>query len=105
MPTDFQDVLSGLVNTSPVHRVTVRESDSGGLSVTLDVQQYRHDIDELAEIESRFRALCPLQFELRRHHVGELFPEVYNQTLFKTAQNQKRLSFHDERREGWIVTY
>jgi phenylacetate-CoA ligase len=106
MPTDFQDLFTGLENTSPVHRVTV----SGGgnddpVLVRVDAQQYRDDASERAMLEERLGRLTrhPTQFHV--HRLGELFPDAYSQHLHRTAQLSKRMAFHDERRRDWIVTY
>jgi phenylacetate-CoA ligase len=105
MPTDFQDLFVGLKNTSPVHRVTVTGGGDDPLSITMDVQQYRSDASELATLGSRLTEMTNHSTQIQAHRIGELFPDIYKQTLYRTTQSSKRMAFHDERRRNWIVTY
>lgn len=105
MPTDFQDLFIGLENTSPVHRVTVTGGGDDPLAIALDVQQYRTDSGELALLQSRLAEMTSHTTAVHVHRIGELFPDVYRQTLYRTTQSSKRMAFHDERRRDWIVTY
>jgi len=105
MPTDFQDLFSGLENTSPVHRVTVSGGGDDPVVVRVDAQQYRDDPAERATLEERLRRLTNHSTQIQVHRLGELFPDAYNQSQHRAAQFSKRMAFHDARRRDWIVTY
>lgn len=106
MPTTFQDLLVDLANVSPIHRVTVSGESTEAMRITLDVQLY--DIDDqsaVAALEARAKAETEIPVTVRTHKFGALFPALYGQDIYRTTQATKSLSFHDERRGEWVVTY
>jgi phenylacetate-CoA ligase len=106
MPTTFQDLLVDLANVSPIHRVAVSGESTEAMRITLDVQLYdADDQSAVADLDARAKTATEIPVAVRAHKFGELFPALYGQDIYRTTQATKSLSFHDERRGEWVVTY
>lgn len=102
-PTDFQDLLIDLKHTSPIHKLVAKGDDE--LLLELHIQQMRPSPEEIEIIEGRIKALTDLPITVTTYKFGELFEDIYNQNFYRTTQKVKTMSFHDERKGEWIVTY
>jgi phenylacetate-CoA ligase len=106
LPATFQDLLVGIDNISPIHRVTVAGDTKDNMEITLDVQLYDFDGSAaISELRARAEAMTSLPIKMQTHKFGELFPALYGQDLYRTVQSAKSLAFHDQRRGDWVVTY
>lgn len=102
-PTTFQDLLIGKEDTSPVHKV-VAKGDSE-IELELHIQQYKNNPEEVEQIKEELKQLTDIPVEVVVYKFGELFEDIYAQNNYRTTQKVKTMSFHDERKGEWIITY
>ncbi len=102
-PTDFQDLLAGLEHTSPIHKLVAKGEEE--ILLELHIQQVTESKEELDIIEDRIKSLTNIPISIITYKFGELFEDIYNQGFYRTTQKVKTMSFHDERKGEWIITY
>jgi phenylacetate-CoA ligase len=106
-PTDFQNLFIGVEAFSPIYKLIAKGDEE--VSLELHIQARRSDKIEIEKglntLRERISVLTNLPVEINVVSFGELFAELYSQKMYKDTQRVKNMSFFDERKGQWIITY